>query len=247
MTRNPPWTRDELILALDLYFRVGRKHEGPAHPEVVQLSQHLNALPMHGAQQRADFRNPAGVAMKLANYLALDPDYPGTGLQRGNRLERDVWDTFAGDPARLRATAAAILAGQGALRALPPVPEEEEFPEGAVLTRLHTARERNRRLITQKKAAVLAATGHLACEVCQFDFAARYGALGHGFAECHHTVPLAALPTHTGTRLSDLAILCANCHRMIHRTRPLMRVADFHELVRTMGGRKEQAVHDVEE
>jgi 5-methylcytosine-specific restriction protein A len=80
-SRNPPWTRDELILALDLYFRLGRKHEGPSHPEVMALSKALNTLPIHDNQQRADFRNPAGVAMKLANYLAIDPEYPGTGLR----------------------------------------------------------------------------------------------------------------------------------------------------------------------
>jgi 5-methylcytosine-specific restriction protein A len=34
-----------------------------------------------------------------------------------------------------------------------------------------------------------------------------------------------------GTRLADLAILCANCHRMIHKTRPLMSVEEFKRVV----------------
>ena len=33
MSKNPPWTRDELILALELYFRVGRKQVDPTHME----------------------------------------------------------------------------------------------------------------------------------------------------------------------------------------------------------------------
>jgi 5-methylcytosine-specific restriction protein A len=61
------------------------------------------------------------------------------------------------------------------------------------------------------------AEGALRCEGCGFDFAATYGELGHGFAECHHVVPLADLRAGSRTRLSDLVILCANCHRMIHR------------------------------
>jgi hypothetical protein len=50
---------------------------------------------------------------------------------------------------------------------------------------------------------------------CGFDFAEFYGAIGERFAECHHVRPL-----HEGQRrtyLRDLAILCANCHRMPHR------------------------------
>ena len=69
--------------------------------------------------------------------------------------------------------------------------------------------------------------GRLICEVpgCGFDFFERYGQLGHGYAEVHHIRALSAL-SETGqvTALSDLAIVCANCHAMIHRgggTRPM--------------------------
>jgi 5-methylcytosine-specific restriction protein A len=47
MAKNPPWTRDELILALDLYFRVGRKQVDPPHPEVIALSTLLNERIIH--------------------------------------------------------------------------------------------------------------------------------------------------------------------------------------------------------
>lgn len=75
------------------------------------------------------------------------------------------------------------------------------------------------------RAALLAGNGRLRCEVprCGFDFAERYGEVGKDFAHVHHLNQLA----HTGkvrTTLSDLAIVCANCHAMIHRggeNRPL--------------------------
>jgi hypothetical protein len=45
------------------------------------------------------------------------------------------------------------------------------------------------------------------------------GDLGDGFAECHHRLPFSQLKGATDTRLEDLAILCANCHRVLHRRR----------------------------
>jgi 5-methylcytosine-specific restriction protein A len=74
MSRNPSWTRDELILALDLYFKAGRKWLPPDHSEVVQLSNLLNRLSLHDPTIReTNFRNPQGVAMKFGNFLTVDP------------------------------------------------------------------------------------------------------------------------------------------------------------------------------
>ena len=55
------------------------------------------------------------------------------------------------------------------------------------------------------------------CEICNFNYSKKYGERGKGFIECHHKVPLHKLKPNTKTKLSDLALLCANCHRMIHR------------------------------
>lgn len=234
MAQNPDWTREELILALDIYFRVGRKNVGPAHAEVIKLSEVLNTLPVHaGAAHLGSFRNTAGVAMKLGNFLVHDPGYHGAGLARGNRLEKQVWDEFASKPQELSRVALAICAGITEAVSTPPLDEDEEFPEGDVLTRIHVLRERNRKAVARKKQQVFDATGKLACEACGFDFQSCYGPLGAGFAECHHTVPLAELPGRRSLQLADLAILCANCHRMIHKARPVLRVSEFSLLVRS--------------
>ena len=165
--------------------------------------------------------------MKLGNFLAHDPVYPGVGLKRGNRLEAEVWREFASNPARLREIARSI--GEGVLEASAQeqVDEEEEFTEGQILSRLHRARERNRKAVSQKKAKVLKETGGLACEVCGFDFETTYGKLGKGYAECHHLTPLSELSTQKTTKLADLGILCSNCHRMIHRAKPFMGMEEF--------------------
>lgn len=107
--------------------------------------------------------------------------------------------------------------------------------EGRVLLRLHRSRERSRRLVSRKKRIVLAQDGRLACEVCEFDFAEVYGPLGEGFAECHHTLPLSHPTGARRTQLDDLAVVCANCHRMLHR-RPWHTIAELRELLADVAG-----------
>jgi hypothetical protein len=78
------------------------------------------------------------------------------------------------------------------------------------------------------KEALRINEGRLVCEVpgCGFDFLAQYGPLGDGYAQVHHLTPLNKAPNDgRATKLSDLAIVCANCHVMIHKggeCRPLL-------------------------
>lgn len=213
--RNPTWARDELILALDLYLRNGLLDDLDAR--VVDLSQVLNALPIHVSRpDRNKFRSPNAVAMKLGNFAALDSAYPGAGLQSGGRGDATVWDDFVSRRDDLHRLAEQLRRG-AALGRFPALAEddEDEVAEGRLLFREHRARERNRRIVSNKKRQVLAKAGRLACEVCDFDFAVTYGERGEGFAECHHVVPLSEAGEGT-TRLSDLVIVCSNCHRMLH-------------------------------
>jgi 5-methylcytosine-specific restriction protein A len=83
--------------------------------------------------------------------------------------------------------------------------------------RLHKRYERDPKLIKEKRKA--AAPDGLVCEVCGFDYKAAYGDLGEGYIEVHHLRPVHRLVAGTKTKLSDLALLCANCHRMAHRKR----------------------------
>ena len=89
--------------------------------------------------------------------------------------------------------------------------------EGDERLRKHLVRERNAQIVMRKKKAFQKEHGCLFCEACTFDFAERYGEYGEGFIECHHIVPLASFKVAGPTRLKDLAMLCSNCHRMVHR------------------------------
>lgn len=232
MATNSKWTRDELILALDLYFRVSPRNHSENHPEVVALSELLNTLPQDTHPDRGpNFRNRNGVYMKLCNFLRFDPAYDGKGLTAGGKMDEVVWNEFAEDRPRLERTAAAIrkAISQPAEEAEAPIPEDEEFPEGRLLTRLHQRKERSAKLVAKKKEEVLKGTGAPSCEVCGFDFETEYGAIGNGFAECHHKKPVSELDPGTKTKLSDLAIVCANCHRMLHRVRPWLTIQKLQE------------------
>jgi hypothetical protein len=96
---------------------------------------------------------------------------------------------------------------------------ELSFFEGKSRWRFVLHRKREAELRRAKIAEAMAA-GKLVCDVpnCGFDFEERYGSLGSGYAQVHHKIPLRkAPPEGRKILLKDLAIVCANCHAMIHR------------------------------
>jgi hypothetical protein len=93
---------------------------------------------------------------------------------------------------------------------------EAGFLEGAARARYVVHRYREQRLRKAKIADELKRKGKLACEVCEFDFKASYGSIGEGFTHVHHKIPFNSFQGVRETQLSELAIVCANCHAMIH-------------------------------
>lgn len=114
---------------------------------------------------------------------------------------------------------------------LPDIDLPSAGTEGAARLVSHLRRERNRVLVNAKKAATLKTKGRLCCEVCGFDFSATYGPLGDDFCEVHHLVPLSTSSESVTTTLDDLAVLCSNCHRIIHRSTPMLSVAELSKVV----------------
>ena len=108
--------------------------------------------------------------------------------------------------------------------------EEEHFPEGRILYRIHKKRERNNNVVKEKKKQAMQ-KGQLKCEVCEFDFFLNYGEIGKGFMECHHITPVSEYDLDKKTTLKDLVLVCANCHRMLHRKRPWISSEELKELL----------------
>jgi 5-methylcytosine-specific restriction protein A len=170
----------------------------------------------------------------MMNFRRLDPTFTGVGMKgltRGNHDEAVVWEEFSGDRKRLAAIAATIRAAVASEEASDFQTADddgtEEAAEGRILTRLHRSRERNRKLVATKKARAMRDSGRLTCEGCDFDFADTYGERGRGYMEAHHTLPVHEIRPGQVTRLADLALVCANCHRMIHARRPWLKVEEL--------------------
>ena len=175
--------------------------------------------------------------------LGESHSYTGKGLAGGSHVEEEVWKTFAKALEKLRKASAAILAGATELidARIEADEEEEGSQEGRILTRVHKVRERDSGISRKKKQKVIDSTGRLQCEVCGFDFTVMFGELGNGFAECHHGRPISTLGAGQKTKLSDLHIVCANCHRMLHQGKPWLSVEQLKLLINSTGrtaGRK---------
>lgn len=89
--------------------------------------------------------------------------------------------------------------------------EDFESKEGKELFRLHRIRERDSKLTYLKKQNAIK-TNNLKCEVCSFSFQNKYK---QDYIECHHKIPI--FNGERITKLEDLALVCSNCHRMLHR------------------------------
>ncbi len=231
-SRKTAWLKDELILCLDLYRREGYSASSSS---MAELSKTLRSIPIEQELTASpSFRSKASVGRKLSNFAELDPAI-NTGLPNGGAADKVVWDEFSDSPDLLRITAESIRSNIGEMKKS--ILEEAgyevaEAPEGRVLTRTHQYRERNPKIIEAKKAKVFDETGALLCEACKFDFDRVYGSRGTGFIECHHTLPVSKLDPGHRTKLDDLALVCSNCHRMIHRKAPWLSLAELKSIIR---------------
>lgn len=213
---NPDWSRDETILALNLYCECDGTLPSRNDTRVIELSNVLRNSPFHDlASRKETFRNPAGVAFKLQNIRNVAT---GRGLANVSDTDRAVWSEFGGSPDAVAHLARLIREGAQLIKMLPAAADADdaiEFNEGRILTILHRTRERapgiRRRLLAKRFVR-----GRLACEMCNRPSLARDRKFEAASFEVHHILPIAQSLERT-TRLSDVALLCACCHRLLHR------------------------------
>jgi predicted HNH restriction endonuclease len=89
--------------------------------------------------------------------------------------------------------------------------------EGERYLVLHRSIERDRKIRTAKLTDFIQKHGSLFCELCAFRFSDTYPFLKKDIIEVHHMVPLSTLTKVTETKLTDLMLLCSNCHFAIHQ------------------------------
>ncbi|MFE3857987.1 HNH endonuclease [Streptomyces griseorubiginosus] len=225
--RIPAWTEDELVLAGALVVKNGWRELRTHDREVQELSELLRSLPIHTSEEQTlpGFRSADSVSRKTTDFMTNHALYTGKATRCGKPTLLMI-DAFTDREAEMLQAAAALEEGiaSGELHRIAPQPDEVDETgtsaiEGRLLVRRALARERDPKLRALKIRQVLRSGRVLQCEVCDFDFARAYGDLGQGYIEVHHVTPLYVSGTRE-TKLDDLACVCANCHRMCHRSRP---------------------------
>lgn len=86
-SRAKLWTREELILAFNLYCKLpfGRLHKG--NPEIIDLANLIG-------------RTPSSVAFKLVNFASFDPNLKARGIKgasNASKLDAKIWNEFYND------------------------------------------------------------------------------------------------------------------------------------------------------
>ena len=141
------WTREELIVAFNLYCKIpfGRIHI--RNPAVIELAKAIG-------------RTPSAVSWKLANFARLDPALQRrniAGATHGARAEVEVWNEFSNDWERLAFESERLLAQTRDHASH--LAEASEFPEGTTREAIVRAR------VNQGffRAAILACYGTRCC------------------------------------------------------------------------------------
>ena len=85
------WTREETIIAFNVYCKIPFKNSSKTHPEIIRYANIIG-------------RTPSALNMKVGNIGRLDPDLKQqgiTGLVHGAKMEEEVWNEFYSNPERL--------------------------------------------------------------------------------------------------------------------------------------------------
>ena len=81
------WTKEETIVAFNVYCKVQFKNSSKSNPVVIKYANIIG-------------RSPSALNMKIGNFGRLDPELKRqgiSGLVNGSKLEEVVWDEFNGN------------------------------------------------------------------------------------------------------------------------------------------------------
>lgn len=145
------WTRDELIIAFNLYCKIpfGRIHN--RNPEIIALAKLIE-------------REPSSVSWKLANFASLDPTLKERNIQgaaHASKLDKAIWGEFSHDWAGLAYESERLVAQMRGIKVedLVEISEPEPIPVG--IERESVVRTRVNQSFFRK--AVLAAYDNRCC------------------------------------------------------------------------------------
>jgi len=211
---NPNWSGEETILALDLYLRSSKQILSRNSEEVIELSSYLRSMPFHpDAKKNEKYRNSHGVGMKLQN---LHGAATGKGLS-ASKTDRAIVGEFLEKPELVAKLAAQIREQIGEAKTEGVTSDtddlNEEFFEGRIVYKMHRTRERKPGI---RKKLLKHRQENLHCDLCLRSWDHLPEDLRKSVFEVHHIKPL-HMSESKKTKLSDVALLCACCHRVMHK------------------------------
>jgi 5-methylcytosine-specific restriction endonuclease McrA len=164
------------------------------------------------------------LANKFVNHVALPSQFNG-GSPTNNFLEARGFEVVdkAGKPWGFYVDAEYEL---------------KNFQEGTRSYRLHLSIERDSRVSKLAKEKRWGEAGLFACDICGFDFEKSYGKRGYKYIEAHHTVPVSEMKKGQKTKLKDIALVCSNCHKILHKSRPWLSIQELIEIMQANDSRR---------
>lgn len=227
--KNPDWNREEIVLALDLYFNLdyGQMH-GRQH-QVLLLSEELRAMPIHKNVPDSDsFRSVNSVALKLNNLKKLDKNFNGKGMADGGQLEKEIWQEFYRHRDKLKKEAAMIRLLYADHK---PTRKTASSSAEDVMFRVHKNRESDPLIYGKKINSWLESHDSLICQVCQFDSSSFYGEMGKDNIEIHYRKELDSSNADDPVILTDFILVCPNCHTVLDRNYGLINADDLKNMI----------------
>lgn len=99
MARNN-WTREETIIAFNVYCKVPFKSSSKSNPTIIKFANIIG-------------RSPSALNMKVGNFGRLDPELKKQGIKglvHGSKLEEEIWNEFNGNWDKLAFESEALIA-----------------------------------------------------------------------------------------------------------------------------------------
>jgi 5-methylcytosine-specific restriction protein A len=231
---NPNWTREELILALELYYQLdqGQMHKG--NPDLINVSNELRGLNIHkDIPDPIKFRNPNSIARRLGNFKTMDEGYDGVGLENSSKLAKEVFKEFKNRRESLKLEATLIRTNL-----LKPVTQFDSSKlelrlknQSEFIFNYHKNRESDPLVLRVKKETALLTADSLSCEICGFDPVVFYGEIGNDVLEIHYNKGLNSDPGLEASLMEDFIIVCSNCHKVLDKNFHIIDSIDLKNII----------------
>lgn len=208
--KTTSFTRDEVILALDVLYAASDQRVSANDAAMADLSALLQRLPIHPVEnRRADFRTIPGVTTQLNRFRRALAS--GKNNDHIGSLFFEIYFNFEERMEELHEIAVAIRRNEPYYHpGFGNRMEEAGFPEGILLGHLH-------RLLEVRDGSKVPLADH--CTICGLRPALSYQPC-EGLLQLHLLVPPTELDDGAKYVGSDFITVCPTCHEALHRLRP---------------------------